>query len=135
MLAENADEDGLLNKAAFVDAVRKFVAAHGDIAKKDRKRLKQVLKALFKVFDADGNGVVDFTELSSGLSVLCGGNHDDKAASAFALYDFNGDGFIDESEMTSYLTSVFKVLFTVEPGAQDSVNGMSAEELARVTTE
>ena len=46
-----------------------------------------------------GNGVVDFTELASGLSVLCGGSRDDKVRAAFDLYDLNGDGFISLDEV------------------------------------
>ena len=38
---------------------------------------------MFDLFDTDGNGVVDFSELASGLSVLCGGSRDDKAKQHF----------------------------------------------------
>ena len=61
---------------------------------------------LFKTFDADGNGVVDFAELASGLSILCGGSRDDKVAAAFELFDANGDGVITKEEMATYLASV-----------------------------
>ena len=43
--------------------------------------------------DSDGDGVVDFTELSSGLSDLCGGKRDERASVAFALDECNDDGF------------------------------------------
>ena len=56
-----------------------------------------VLAALFDLFDTDGNGVVDFAELGSGLSVLCGGNRDSKVQAAFDLYDENGDGPSNDS--------------------------------------
>ena len=61
----------------------------------ERDELVALLGDLLSLFDADGNGVVDFTELSSGLSVLCGGDLDKKAQAAFALYHYNGDGVIN----------------------------------------
>merc|ERR1719453_2114627 len=88
------------------------------------------MSQLYNIFDTNDDGVVDFTELSSGLSVLC----DDKAEAAFNLYDYNGDGVITMDEMTRYLTSVFKVMYEVEPGTQERL-GVSAEELAAVTAE
>ena len=78
-----------------------------------------MLERLYDVFDSDGNGVVDFSELASGLSVLCGGERDAKAEAAFALYDYNGDGFISLEEMTRYLASVFRVLFESVPGTAE----------------
>ena len=98
------------------------------------ERLKLVVEVLFGIFDTDGNGVVDFTELASGLSVLCGGSRDDKVKAAFALYDINGDGFISLHEMVTYLSSIFKLLFEVSPDACSSVS-VSPEELAAATAE
>ena len=100
----------------------------------DSERTTQIIARLFDVFDEDGNGAVDFSELASGLSVLCGGSRDEKAEAAFALYDYNGDGFISLEEMTRYLTSVFKVMYETQPGTQERM-GVSAEQLAGVTAE
>jgi len=66
--------------------------------------------------------------------VLCGGSRDTKAAAAFALYDVNGDGTISSDEMTRYLTSVFNIMYAVEPGTEKKM-GCSAAELALVTTQ
>jgi Ca2+-binding EF-hand superfamily protein len=95
---------------------------------------KPMASRLFDLFDADNNGVVDFCELASALSVLCGGSRDEKVEAAFALYDINGDGYISLDEMTTYLTSVFKVLYETQPGTAERM-GVSAEELAAVTAE
>ena len=46
----------------------------------------------------------------------------------------SAQGFIDLEEMTTYLYSVFKVLYAMEPGTEDEM-GVNAEELARVTAE
>ena len=130
--AEQTDDQGLLSREAFMRAFQRFLPPLQPGVERGRAGL--VLSRLFDVFDADDNGFVDFAELASGLTVLCGGSTERKVRSAFALYDFNGDGYISREEMTMYLTSVFKVLFTTQPGAQEQA-GMPAEELAAVTAE
>merc|ERR1711871_164737 len=105
-----ADEEGLLDRAAFNSAFDAVIQRNGGQSSEDSERTAQILQRLFDVFDVDSSGAVDFSELASGLSVLCGGTRDQKAEAAFALYDYNGDGFISLEEMTRYLTSVFKVM-------------------------
>ena len=67
------------------------------------ERFNQMCDNLFALFDTDGNGYVDFNELASGLSILCGGSSHDKVRAAFNLYDINKDGFISLEEMVTYL--------------------------------
>ena len=78
--------------------------------------------------------MVDFSELASGISVLCGGTSQVKVQQAFGLFDFNGDGFISLTEFTTYLASVFKTMFLLQPETQAQI-GASPEELAKVTAE
>ena len=44
------------------------------------------MNRLFRVFDSDGSGVIDIAELSSGLSILCGGSEYMKMKYAFILF-------------------------------------------------
>ena len=45
----------------------------------DHADLRNVLgPVLFEAFDVDQDGMVDFTELASGISVLCGGSREEK---------------------------------------------------------
>jgi Ca2+-binding EF-hand superfamily protein len=129
-----ADDEGLLDREAFNGCFNSIIQRNGGHTSADSARTAQVLTSLFDVFDQDGNEAVDFSELASGLSVLCGGTRDEKAEAAFALYDYNGDGFITLDEMTRYLTSVFKVMYETQPGTQERM-GVSAEDLAEVTAE
>lgn len=133
--AEHADSQGLLNHEAFDKCFFEIVgmAAHPR-TQIEKLRAKVVADRLFDVFDRDGNGQIDFSELAGGLSVLCKGARDAKVRAAFSLYDFNGDGFISLDEMKRYLTSIFKVLYEVQPGMRQET-GVSAEELGSVTAE
>jgi len=135
-LAEVANEDGVLDKKAFFRAFQGIVRQQGGLEDaEDREKLRFVLHRLFDTFDTDGNGLVDFAELSSGLSILSGGSQDDKARSAFQLIDVNGDGRISMEEMTRYLSCVFAVMFETSPETRAQVNGASAQELAHSTAE
>ena len=87
---------------------------------------------IYLLFDTDGNGYVDFNELASGLSVLCGGTSHDKVRAAFDLYDVNKDGFISFEEMVKYLSAVFKVMYASNEKLENSI-GASATDLALVT--
>lgn len=55
----------------------------------------------YELFDANGDGTVDVTELAAGITVLCGGTRDDKARAVFDLYDANKDGVLSVDELTS----------------------------------
>ncbi|KAG6622003.1 uncharacterized protein IUM83_07411 [Phytophthora cinnamomi] len=138
IFAGEADEDGLLSRDAFNESFRKVIdgqrsnGARG-ASPETQKKLQEVIDGLFDLFDRDNSGAVDFGELASGLSVLCGGTKDQKVEAAFSLFDFNGDGFISLDEMTRYLTSVFRVLFQVSPDTQSL--GVTPEELGEVTAQ
>jgi len=128
-----ADEDGLLDEASFFNCFKQIKLQNGGIDEQDYGVFNSIVLRLFEIFDTDGNNAVDFSELASGLSVLCGGSRDEKAKAAFALYDYDNDGFISLEEMMRYLTSVFKVMYETQPGTKERM-GCSAEELAEVTT-
>ena len=65
-----------------------------------------VVEQAFDVFDRDGNGALDATELAAGLCLLCAGRADDKVRAVFALLDADGDGRLTEAEIARYLRSV-----------------------------
>lgn len=134
MFATRCSEDGTISREAFEECFEQLIDEQFKGDEKHLARLRLILDRLFTIFDADGNGVVDFCELSSGLSVLCGGTREEKVRSAFALYDMNHDGFISLEEMAQYLTSVFKVLYETSPGTQAKL-GVQPEELAVITAE
>jgi Ca2+-binding EF-hand superfamily protein len=129
--AQETDDVGCLNLSQFKRAfVHLGVGASGERS----DSLELILNRLFSLFDKGQTGRVDYQELVSGLSVLCGGNREDKIRAAFALFDYNGDGFISKDEMTRYLVAVFKVLYATQSGIEDQM-GVSSEELGRITAE
>jgi Ca2+-binding EF-hand superfamily protein len=131
LFALAADDAGQLHRAAFEDCFEEFIEP-SQLSLEDLEKSSLIINRIFDIFDANGNGVVDYAELTSGLSILCGGSSKDRVRSAFLLYDVNGDGFISMEEMVQYLTCVFKLMYNTQPGTMDKI-GATPDELAAVT--
>ena len=50
---------------------------------------------VFRLFDENRDGKIDFREVVIGLGIGSRGTIDEKMSLMFSLYDINGDGFLD----------------------------------------
>ncbi|XP_062575207.1 hippocalcin-like protein 1 [Saccostrea cucullata] len=66
-------------------------------------------KHVFRVFDQNDDGLLDFREFVCGFSVVLRGSVDDKLSFSFQIYDINGNGFITRDEMKEVLSAMYKV--------------------------
>ena len=64
---------------------------------------------VFRTFDTDRSGYIDFKEFMSSLSTTSRGNLEEKLEWAFKIYDVDGDGYVTKLEMESIITSVYKM--------------------------
>ncbi len=81
---------GFMNLEEFEQVYRKRFP-HGDPT--------ELSKHLFRVFDSDGDGKLNFIEFMSNVNIIHRGTMQEKVEAAFKLYDIDGDKKIIRSEM------------------------------------
>ena len=79
---------------------------------------------IFRLFDRDGNGSIDFKEFMVVLYVMSSGTPEENLKQIFKVFDVDGDGCISRQEITRIVRDI-SYLFTFE----DNPKGYNAETL------
>jgi len=105
---------GELDKAKFVAMYSKMFP---------RGNAETFAENIFRTFDTNKNGTVDFREFMLALHVTSKGSPEEKLSLAFLMYDVDGNGTIERAEMKRVVGAVYDML-----GTQEDKRG-KAEEL------
>eukprot|EP00092_Neocalanus_flemingeri_P074053 GFUD01091516.1.p1 GENE.GFUD01091516.1~~GFUD01091516.1.p1 ORF type:complete len:195 (-),score=45.88 GFUD01091516.1:131-715(-) len=73
---------------------------------------KEFCDHVFRTFDTDKNGEIDFKEFLLSIDVTSSGTPEEKLNWAFSMYDVDGNGWIDLEEMTKLVGSIYKMIGT-----------------------
>jgi Ca2+-binding EF-hand superfamily protein len=65
---------------------------------------------VFKTFDTDSSGEIDFVEFLIAISVTSKGDIRDKLKMAFNMYDIDKNGKIDNKEMEKIIEAIYDLL-------------------------
>ncbi|XP_046853081.1 neurocalcin-delta B-like [Xenia sp. Carnegie-2017] len=93
--------DGFISKSQFESMYQSFFSK-GDA--------REFADHIFRTFDGNSDGKIDFREFMVSLSVTTRGSAEEKLEWAFKVYDVDGNGFITKKEMELIVRSVDKVL-------------------------
>jgi len=67
-----------------------------------------VVEEMFRVYDADKDGTIDFREFLVGLGASQHGSDEEKLKLAFQMFDADGSGYISNSEMHALVRAIYK---------------------------
>ena len=84
-----------MSKDQFIEKIQTEVLPIGDC--------NLFANYLYKIFDANGNGTIDFTEFIYGLFLLTSATGKERLEFAFKMLDVNGDGYVTQQEMRQVL--------------------------------
>ncbi|BHF66854.1 neuronal calcium sensor [Sparganum proliferum] len=101
---------GQLNRSAFLNMYTHFFP--------DGKA-KDFYAHLFRTFDQDKSGQIDFSEFLTAISITQSGSPEEKLGLAFQLYDIDGNGTIEESEMTEIIKAIYMMVGENNPGPEN----------------
>ncbi|CAF0748446.1 unnamed protein product [Didymodactylos carnosus] len=89
---------GKLDKKQFLNVYKKFYP---------EGKADKYCNFVFKAFDSDGNGWIDFTEFLTAVGLSQHGELKDKLGMAFDIYDQNKDGQINRKDMVKIIEAMY----------------------------
>ncbi|CAH1784584.1 unnamed protein product [Owenia fusiformis] len=89
---------GELSRAKFLDMYQELFPDG---------RAKSFYQHVFRTFDADDSGNIDFKEFLLAISITQSGNPEQKLDLAFKLYDIDRNGMIEEDEMCEIIKAIY----------------------------
>jgi len=80
---------------------------------------KVFVEQIFRIFDKDGNGSIDFKEFMLATDMTASGSPEEKLRWAFKMYDKDGSGSIELKEMTEIIGTLYQMEGVAKESAAD----------------
>merc|ERR1719474_1510324 len=87
----------------------------------------QFLEQLFRIFDKDGDGSIDFKEFMIATDMTSSGDPEEKLRWAFRMYDKDASGEIDQDELVEIFCLMYSMQgYTEEEATERAMNIFSS---------
>ncbi|KAI8517097.1 PREDICTED: neurocalcin homolog [Branchiostoma belcheri] len=83
----------------------------GSFQSGDSRRKAELATQIFRTFDRDGSGTIDFREFMCGMNVLMRGSITERLKWAFYMYDLDGSGSISTNELLDVLKLMYEIRY------------------------
>eukprot|EP00834_Sanchytrium_tribonematis_P003397 NODE_129_length_16972_cov_2.172643.p12 type:complete len:190 gc:universal NODE_129_length_16972_cov_2.172643:7627-7058(-) len=87
---------------------------------------------VFDQFDLNKNGMIEFNEFITCLSVTARGSTEDKLKWAFDLHDIDKDGYISKSECLKTMQALYKMLGRVKLPEDEQTPELKVQKLFEI---
>eukprot|EP00092_Neocalanus_flemingeri_P028688 GFUD01031149.1.p1 GENE.GFUD01031149.1~~GFUD01031149.1.p1 ORF type:complete len:196 (+),score=64.90 GFUD01031149.1:46-633(+) len=116
-----------LDEAQVKESFDAFVAEHpnGKMKPKDfremmskalpKKDASKMEKHVFRIYDANNDGVIDFSEFMLIFFIMSEGAPEEVLTKIFRVFDVNSDGTITQKEMTKLIKDMYGLLQSEDP--------------------
>jgi Ca2+-binding EF-hand superfamily protein len=128
----NEHPDGKMRPKDFREMMAKA------LPKKDAGKME---KHVFRIYDTNNDGYIDFTEFMSIFFIMSEGTLEEVFTSIFRMFDVNSDGTITQKEMTKLIKDMYGLLKEDDPSlaardlvAKSAFAEMDADQDGKVTS-
>jgi len=123
----------------FIEFSKQF--PKGRVTQKDLKKIykkaypagkpDELIADMFRVYDVDNSGTIDFREFLCGLCIMAHGTKDEKLKLAFDMYDADRSGWISREELVTLIKAIFKATSpkTYDPRMAEQTGDVMFEQL------
>ena len=82
------------------------------LPEKDSNKME---KHVFRIYDANNDGFIDFEEFMIVFHIMSAGNQEEVLRKIFRVFDVNSDGTISKKELTRLIKDMYGLLKTEDP--------------------
>ena len=83
-----------------------------------KKEIDKVEKHVFRVYDTNGDGFIDFVEFMVLFHILSEGSPNEVLSKIFRVFDVNSDGTINKKEMQRLIKDMYGLIKADDPEAE-----------------
>jgi len=107
--------DGRMDRVKMKEMFNAILPKEDQDAAEPGSAGEQFLDQLFRIFDRDGDGTIDFKEFMIATDMSSSGDPEEKLRWAFRMYDKDGSGEIDLDEMVE----IFCLMYAIQGHSED----------------